>query len=143
MGLWNFIKESGTSLFGSSAEAAEAPAADALTAGVQALGLDTSGVTVTVDGDKVKVSGTAVTPEMQEKVILALGNVAGVASVEADVPGPGPVFYTVVKSDTLSAIAKRTLGNANAYPAIFEANKPMLAHPDKIYPGQMLRIPQK
>jgi nucleoid-associated protein YgaU len=102
MGLWNFIKESGTSLFGSSAEAAEAPAADALTAGVQALGLDTSGVTVTVDGDKVKVSGTAVTPEMQEKVILALGNVAGVASVEADVAGPAPVFYTVVKGDTLS-----------------------------------------
>jgi nucleoid-associated protein YgaU len=26
---------------------------------------------------------------------------------------------------------------------IFEANKPMLTHPDKIYPGQVLRIPPK
>ena len=53
------------------------------------------------------------------------------------------VFHTVVKGDTLSAIAKKTLGNANRYPEIFEANKPMLTHPDKIYPGQVLRIPAK
>jgi LysM repeat protein len=49
--------------------------------------------------------------------------------------------YTVVKGDTLSKIAKEFYGNANKYPLIFEANKPMLSHPDKIYPGQMLRIP--
>ncbi len=49
--------------------------------------------------------------------------------------------YTVKKGDTLSAIAKETLGNANKYPLIFEANKPMLKDPDKIYPGQVLRIP--
>ena len=41
-----------------------------------------------------------------------------------------------------SAIAKAEYGNANAYPKIFEANKPMLSHPDKIYPGQVLRIPE-
>ena len=51
------------------------------------------------------------------------------------------MFYTVKKGDTLSAIAKATLGKASLYPAIFEANKPMLSHPDKIYPGQKLRIP--
>ena len=50
-------------------------------------------------------------------------------------------YHTVVRGDTLSAIAKTYLGNANAYTKIFEANKPMLSHPDKIYPGQMLRIP--
>jgi len=49
--------------------------------------------------------------------------------------------YTVKKGDTLSAIAKETLGNANRYQLIFEANKPMLKDPDKIYPGQVLRIP--
>jgi nucleoid-associated protein YgaU len=49
--------------------------------------------------------------------------------------------YTVKKGDTLSAIAKETLGNANRYMLIFEANKPMLKDPDKIYPGQVLRIP--
>jgi len=47
----------------------------------------------------------------------------------------------VVKGDTLSAIAKKYYGDANKYNAIFEANKPMLTHPDKIYPGQKLRIP--
>ena len=54
----------------------------------------------------------------------------------------GEQSYTVEKGDTLSAIAKATLGNANRYTEIFEANKPMLSHPDKIYPGQVLRIPE-
>lgn len=49
--------------------------------------------------------------------------------------------YVVEKGDTLSKIAKEVYGNANKYPQIFEANKPMLSHPDKIYPGQVLRIP--
>ena len=47
----------------------------------------------------------------------------------------------MVRGDTLSAIAKEFYGDANKYPVIFEANKPMLSHPDKIYPGQKLRIP--
>lgn len=50
-------------------------------------------------------------------------------------------FYTVKSGDTLSRIAKEFYGEANKYPQIFEANKPMLKDPDKIYPGQMLRIP--
>ncbi len=49
--------------------------------------------------------------------------------------------YTVEKGDTLSAIAKKFYGDASDYPIIFEANKPMLSDPDKIYPGQVLRIP--
>lgn len=55
---------------------------------------------------------------------------------------PTSVFYTVKSGDTLSKIAKETLGSANRYPEVFEANKPMLKHPDKIFPGQVLRIPQ-
>jgi len=47
----------------------------------------------------------------------------------------------VERGETLSAIAKKFYGDANKYPAIFEANKPMLSNPDKIYPGQKLRIP--
>jgi len=54
---------------------------------------------------------------------------------------PEAQWHTVVRGDTLSAIAKKFYGDANKYPVIFEANKPMLSHPDKIYPGQMLRIP--
>jgi nucleoid-associated protein YgaU len=142
MGLWSFVKDAGKSLFGSSAEAAEVPAEDALKKEISDLGLDASGLDITVEGDKVKVSGAAVSQEMKEKVILAVGNVAGVAAVEDAVPGSDPVFHTVQKGDTLSAIAKKTLGSANRYNEIFEANKPMLKHPDKIYPGQVLRIPE-
>ena len=51
-------------------------------------------------------------------------------------------FYTVKAGDSLSKIAKEYYGDAMKYPAIFEANKPMLKDPDKIYPGQVLRIPR-
>ena len=60
-------------------------------------------------------------------------------TVEA--PAAEPRFYTVVKGDTLSKIAASQYGSASKYPVIFEANKPMLKDPDKIYPGQNLRIP--
>lgn len=143
MGIWNFVKGAGKKLFGGSAEAAEVPPEQALQKEIKDLGLDASGLDIKVEGDKVKVTGTAVSPEIKEKVILAVGNVEGVSEVHADADGPEPVFHTVVKGDTLSAIAKKTLGNANRYMEIFEANKPMLKHPDKIYPGQMLRIPVK
>ena len=49
--------------------------------------------------------------------------------------------YTVKPGDTLSAIAKEHLGNASAYMKIFEANRDQLSDPDKIKPGQVLRIP--
>ncbi len=54
---------------------------------------------------------------------------------------PEPVFYVVKSGDTLSKIAKKFYGNANAYNKIFEANRPMLKSPDAIYPDQTLRIP--
>jgi len=143
MGLWNFVKDAGKSLFGGKAEAAEAPKEEVLKAELKDLGLDTSGVDLKVEGDKVTVSGKAVDAATKEKIILAVGNVGGVAQVETDhdEDTQDAVFHTVEKGDTLSAIAKKYFGNANRYPEIFEANKPMLSHPDKIYPGQMLRIP--
>ena len=138
MGLWSFLTGAGKKV-----KADAAPYQGALVNELKDLGLDATGLDISVDGDKVKIDGKAVSPEMKEKVILAVGNVEGVSAVEAaDHDDPAPVFYTVKKGDTLSAIAKATLGNANKYPAIFEANKPMLTHPDKIYPGQVLRIPQ-
>ena len=150
MGLWSFVKDAGSSLFGgkeeAAAEVAEAQGAKkeaALKAEVEKLGLDATGLDIKVEGQKVHVKGKAVSPEAKEKVILAVGNVNGIAEVETDEEEEvEPVFYTVKKGDTLSAIAKVTLGNANKYQAIFEANRPMLSHPDKIYPGQVLRIPQ-
>ena len=61
--------------------------------------------------------------------------------VDVVTPEPEARFYEVKKGDTLSKIAKDVYGDPMKYPTIFEANKPMLTHPDKIYPGQILRIP--
>ncbi|MCC5956807.1 MAG: peptidoglycan-binding protein LysM [Natronohydrobacter sp.] len=143
MGHWSFAKSAGKKIFGGSAAQAATPEPDALKKEIADLGLDATGVEIKVEGEKVVVEGNAVSAEMKEKIILAVGNVEGVAEVEAEVSeGPEPVFHTVVKGDTLSAIAKKTLGNANRFNEVFEANRPMLSHPDKIYPGQVLRIPQ-
>jgi nucleoid-associated protein YgaU len=143
MGLWSFAKSAGKKVFGAGKAEAATPEPEALKQELADLGLDSSGVEIKVEGDKVVVEGKAVSAEVKEKIILAVGNVDGVAEVEAEVTeGPEPVFHTVAKGDTLSAIAKKTLGNANRFNEIFEANRPMLSHPDKIYPGQVLRIPQ-
>jgi len=80
-------------------------------------------------------------------VTLAAGNTLGIARVETEVAVPDapeaePVFHTVKKGDTLWKIAETHYGNGSKYNAVFEANKPMLEHPDKIYPGQTLRIPK-
>ncbi len=61
--------------------------------------------------------------------------------MSVDLSEPEATYYTVVSGDTLSKISKQAYGDANKYMKIFEANKPMLTHPDKIYPGQVLRIP--
>ncbi len=63
-------------------------------------------------------------------------------AAEADKDGWESKTYVVVKGDSLSKIAKSVYGDAMKYPAIFEANKPMLKDPDQIYPGQVLRIPK-
>ena len=79
----------------------------------------------------------------------AAGTSSAGGAVHAAAPQPveqgpgGSMFYTVQKGDTLSAIAKKHYGDANAYNSIFEANRPMLDHPDRIYPGQVLRIPPR
>ena len=95
--------------------------------------------------EQVIVSGATDTNANREKVILALGNVEGIASVADNIavsnPEPESTFHEVKSGDTLSKIAKEVYGDPMKYPAIFEANKPMLDHPDKIYPGQILRIP--
>lgn len=153
MGLMSFIKEAGRRLGVGKAEATqpegspvpETPKAEALEQELKAQGLDVAGLKLEVDGDKVKVAGQVPDQATKEKVLLAVGNVAGVAAVEEQVAAakaePEAVMYTVRKGDTLSAIAKAHYGEARKYTAIFEANRPMLKDPDRIYPGQTLRIP--
>ncbi|MBV7410966.1 peptidoglycan-binding protein LysM [Maritimibacter sp. DP1N21-5] len=136
MGLWSFVKGAGKSLFAGE----DAKNEDALRKEVEDLGVSTEGLDIKVDGDKVTVKGGSMTTEEKEKVILAVGNVEGISEVEADVETE-TLFHTVEKGDTLWAVAQKTLGDGKRYNEIFEANKPMLKHPDKIYPGQVLRIP--
>jgi nucleoid-associated protein YgaU len=121
------------------------PPAEAIKDHIANLGLDMKDFAVRVEGDKVILGGAAPSDEIREKVILAAGNTLGIAQVQEEIrvaaAGPASNFYTVKKGDTLSKIAKAEYGDANKYAAIFDANKPMLKHPDKIYPGQVLRIP--
>ena len=142
MGIFDFVKAAGRAL-GIGGDAA--PKSEDLVKELSGLGLGGDGVQVEVDGDVVRVKGSAASQEEKEKIVLALGNVEGVAKVEEDITaadGAGQAtFYTVKSGDTLSAISKAHYGSANKYMAIFEANKPMLSSPDKIYPGQVLRIP--
>ena len=136
MGLFAFIKDAGEKLFGrGEAQAAQpdpaaanAAAANAIKDYIIKMNLSAEGLAVGFDGASgtVTVSGKAATQEVKEKILLCCGNVAGVVQVD----------------DNLSKIAKQYYGNANEYMKIFEANKPMLTHPDKIYPGQVLRIPK-
>ncbi len=104
-------------------------------------GFKTDEVEVAVEGDKVVLTGKALSQEEKEKLILVAGNVEGVDAVEDKMEVSSTRTYTVERGDTLSKIAKEMYGDAMTYPMIFEANKPMLTHPDKIYPGQVLRIP--
>ncbi|MBS7697999.1 MULTISPECIES: peptidoglycan-binding protein LysM [unclassified Chelatococcus] len=145
MGLFSFIKEAGEKLFGASEAKAATP--EELKKEIEKNGLKADGLEIAVDGDKVSVKGKTVSTEEAEKIILALGNTIGVASVDnglaVEKEAAAAVMYTVKKGDTLWKIAEANYGKANGakYTVIFEANKPMLSHPDKIYPGQVLRIP--
>jgi nucleoid-associated protein YgaU len=161
MGLFTFIKDAGAKIFGGKTssekaadtrlntmrrEAAEDRAAEAqLMETIRELGLEVTDLGVAITDDTAAVGGMAKDQETREKVILVVGNTAGIAQVQDDMdvedPAPAAIFHTVEKGDSLSKIAKKVYGDAMKYPVIFEANKPMLTHPDKIYPGQVLRIP--
>ena len=154
MGLFNFVKDAGAkvaSVFGASeanAATPEAPAND-IKGEFAKYDFNIEGLDVQVQGSKVTLNGTAPDAETLEKTILVAGNIQGVDQVESNINVANaettqePQFYTVKSGDNLSKIAKQFYGDANKYPAIFEANKPMLSHPDKIYPGQNLRIPRE
>ena len=141
MGLFDFAVNMGKKLFGGGDD----PAAkikqeiEASNPGIQNLNVEFK------DG-KVSLSGDAASAEAMEKAVLIAGNVQGVGEVNADQvkapPQSGKVdYYVIQQGDTLSAIAKKFLGNANAYPKIFEANREVIQDPDKIYAGQKIRIP--
>lgn len=168
MGIFNFAKEAGESLrnaigLGGNDE-------DDLKAALMKYGITLQNLDLKVRGSTVTVSGVADSQAEREKAILVLGNTKGVDKVEDNIRVAAPQmvqqtaarpsmqpqvqaapqaaqpvqesrFYQVKPGDTLSKISQGMYGEANKYNQIFEANRPMLSDPDKIYPGQVLRIP--
>ncbi|KLV65901.1 peptidoglycan-binding protein LysM [Citrobacter murliniae] len=149
MGLFNFVKDAGEKLWDA---VTGNHGGDELAKKVQEhlskTGIpDADKVNVQIAEGKATVSGDGLSQETKEKILIAIGNISGIGSVDDQVTTSAPAnesqFYTVKSGDTLSAISKQVYGNANLYNKIFEANKPMLKSPDKIYPGQVLRIPEE
>ncbi len=166
MGIFSFAKNIGDKIFNRDEKQEAAPAAtptatpaaapsepsaqeiaNLLLKRIQEQNVNITGLSVNYNGatDTVTLTGTAKTQEDRERARLAVGNVQHVETVVDDIVVEAATeesrFYTVKSGDTLSKIAKEMYGNANEYNKIFEANRPMLSHPDKIYVGQVLRIP--
>ena len=156
MGLFSFFKGAGPTILSKKEEAtvkAASPVAvtkaktDAMMAAVNKLKLPVKDLSISLNEDVVTVYGQAENQWAKELVILTLGNNADIAKVDDRMsvvtPEPEAIFYEVKSGDSLSKIAKAHYGDAKKFNVIFEANTPMLKDPDKIYPGQMLRIPKQ
>ena len=144
MGLLDFVKEAGEGLIGKLSGSTEEDSA-AVQKRVESLGLGVDDLKVRVEGDRAVLEGQAKDQAEAERAVVAAGNIPGIAQVDDKLavskPAKPSQYYKVVSGDSLSKIAKQFYGDAMKYPEIFEANKPMLEDPDKIYPGQVLRIP--
>ncbi len=146
MGLFDFVKDVGRQVFDTDAEAADNIK--------EHLEIRTSGITnleVDFDDGVATICGDCTSAALREQAILLAGNIKGVEKVVADdlrAPEPKPEepeekaeIYEIVSGDTLGGIAKRYYGNASKYMTIFEANRDIISDPNKIYPGQKIRIP--
>lgn len=151
MGLLDFLKDAGKDLFGGRTENAAQKIMDEIQG---ALGDNITGLGVRFDNGRVTLQGQAKSLAAKEQAALIAGNIRGVEHVNDDaltvVGAPAAAttaapsasrFYTIKSGDTLSKIAKEHYGDASAYDKIFEANREVIGDPDKIYPGQQIRIP--
>jgi nucleoid-associated protein YgaU len=146
MGVFSFLKNLGRDIEGETA----ATITKTLN---EKFGRRLSNLKVTVEGGTVTLAGEAKSEDVREKAVLLAGNIKGVDAVNDDglsvrAPAGGGVatlkkstFYTIKKGDTLSKIAKREYGSADQWTKLFDANQEVIDHPDRIYPGQTIRIP--
>lgn len=163
MGLFNFVKSVGEKL-GLGDQILDA---QSIKTALDSLDLGTENVKVAVENGKAILSGSVKDQATLEKAILAVGNLHSIESVNTDhltvengsktpagqttssttaqtnSQSAEPHFYEVKKGDTLWKIAEEVYGKGRGdkNKIIFEANKPMLKSPEKIFPGQKLRIP--
>ncbi|MGE0503300.1 MAG: peptidoglycan-binding protein LysM [Rhizobiaceae bacterium] len=168
MGIYDFMKGVGKTL-GLGDDDDDAAKEAALKKELHSHNLGTGKVGLAVKGETVVLSGVVADQSAFEKAVVAIGNTTGVskvvtddlkivppdsglkldatdmtALVKASTPAREPVFHAVRKGDNLWKIAETVYGKGKGakHTLIFEANRPMLSHPDKIYPGQVLRIPE-
>lgn len=147
MALFDFFKrDKGKELFEANADAQKR--AEAIRNEIRRLGLPGK-INVDVEGSRVKVTGDVPDEATRQKLNMIVGNVKYIEAVDDSAlnsPQPQaaqPKVHEVESGETLSSIAKKHYGEADAYQRIFEANRPMLSDPDEIYPGQVLIIPEK
>ena len=148
MGLFDFAKDVGRQLFDTDAEAADNIK--------EHLEIRTSGISnieVDYDDGVATICGDCINQATKDNAVLMVGNIKGVEKVIADdlrVPPPAEEeeesedkseIYEIVGGDTLGKIAERYYGKASEYMRIFEANREIIEDPDRIYPGQKIRIP--
>ncbi len=148
MGLLDFARDVGRQLFDTDAEAA-----DNIKQHLEIKMTGLSNLKVDFDDGVATICGQCKDQRTREQAILIAGNVKGVERVVADdlvapepepekEPEPADEIYEIVSGDTLGKIAKRYYGNASKYTVIFEANRDIIDNPDRIYPGQKIRIPR-
>jgi len=146
MGLFDFVADIGTKVFG----IGDADAAEQIKENIEANNPGVSDLTVSLDDEICTVGGTCESIEAKEKTVLMTGNMKGVGSVNGDgLNAPEPEaevaeteYYVIKSGDTLWAVAAELLGNGAKYTEIFEANKEVIKDPNKIFPGQKIRIPR-
>ncbi len=153
MGLFDFIKNAGRKLN----PGQEAQEIKNLLA--SSLGSQLSNVNVSWADGTAKVFGVATSHAAKEKAVLLVGNHDGVDKVDDQITvsqttlaqqaqtvqvtqAAASEFYTIEKGDSLSKIAGEKMGDTGKWKALFEANKEVIEDPDKIYPGQRIRIPK-
>ncbi|EJF80207.1 hypothetical protein MCO_00424 [Bartonella sp. DB5-6] len=147
MGFFNFIKTVGEKFGIGDHE----PEEKDFKAAFDNFQLDAGKVNIQIENGKAVLSGEVPDRETLEKALLVVGNSQGISSVDVDqlkitdtTPTKISHFYEVKSGDNLWKIAEEVYGKGQGDKnmLIFEANKPMLKSPDKIYPGQVLRIPK-
>ena len=169
MGFFDFLADAGSKVFGK--DDPEPQVTLPIIKHIEKNGVEISHLKTNFKQGVVTLSGYVPNQEQREKAVLTAGNIAGVSRVQDNIIVGAPPAdqsaeeqqqievatkeadrageaswesrtYTVKSGDTLGKIAQEFYGSASKYPKIFEANQPMLKDPDKIYPGQMLRIPE-
>jgi nucleoid-associated protein YgaU len=145
MGLLDFARDVGRQLFDTDAEAA-----DNIKQHIEIGMTGVKDLTVEFDDGVATICGNCDSQAIKEQAILMAGNIKGVEKVIADdlkAPKPAPEevskdeFYEIKSGDTLGKISKQFYGKSSQYMRIFEANREIISDPNKIYPGQKIRIP--